>query len=129
MAFMLFVSKSLFGAFSDHEEHEDLIHITKSMRNGIRVIPFMVSYIGKGGMPGLLSVMYHSRNSTSIGEHFDYVFSETLINFSMAGYGLAHTAYLVLIPIVSASMANQSATPLFKSSNEVFSIHQTAMSS
>jgi hypothetical protein len=80
-------------------------------------------------MSGLLSFMYHSRNSILIGEHFDYVFCETLVNFSMAGYGLANKGYRVLIPIVSAAMPNQSTTPLFKSSNEVFSIHQTAMSS
>jgi hypothetical protein len=39
-------------------------------------------------MSGLLSFMYHSRNSTLIGARFDYVFSETLVNFSMAGYGV-----------------------------------------
>jgi len=51
--------------------------------------------------------------------------SEVILNFGMAGYGLAKTCSWVLVPIMPSGGADKNATHFLNLPNQFFSLHAT----
>jgi hypothetical protein len=53
------------------------------------------------------------------------VTSEVVLNFGMAGDGLAKTCFWVLVPIMPSARADKNATHFLNLPNQFFSLHAT----